>query len=193
MTSDPITASPDGTYIALADGRYTVRFERRLDHPIERVWSAITEPDEILRWLGEAELDLTEGGTVVVRWLNSMTKEQIERYGIEGQEEGDVDEQQVMRGTVARLEPPRLIEYETDTFGELRFELRAEGDGCVLTFSNTVEVPAEQLTQMMAGWHIHLEHLEDALAGGRIEWSTWADDHLDRWAELRDRYEAKRA
>jgi uncharacterized protein YndB with AHSA1/START domain len=32
------------------DGRPALRFERRLNHPIERVWRAITEPAELARW-----------------------------------------------------------------------------------------------------------------------------------------------
>jgi len=32
------------------DGRPALRFERRLDHSIERVWRAVTEPAELARW-----------------------------------------------------------------------------------------------------------------------------------------------
>ncbi|MGH3999163.1 MAG: SRPBCC domain-containing protein [Pseudonocardiaceae bacterium] len=38
-----------GTYIEY-DGRPAVRFERTYPHPIERLWSAITEPAELARW-----------------------------------------------------------------------------------------------------------------------------------------------
>src|SRR4051794_1966291 len=40
------------------DGRPALRFERRLNHPIERVWRAITEPAELARWF-VAETDST--------------------------------------------------------------------------------------------------------------------------------------
>ena len=44
-----------------ADNGYRLRFERRLDHSPERVWRAITEPDELAHWFppGE-ELQVTE-------------------------------------------------------------------------------------------------------------------------------------
>jgi uncharacterized protein YndB with AHSA1/START domain len=32
------------------DGRPALRFERRLDHSVERVWRAVTEPAELARW-----------------------------------------------------------------------------------------------------------------------------------------------
>src|SRR3954447_16876365 len=38
-----------GTYETL-DGRPAVRFERRLDHPVDVVWRAVTEPDELRHW-----------------------------------------------------------------------------------------------------------------------------------------------
>ena len=189
MTPENLTASPDGTYTVLGDGRYAVRFERRFDHTVEKVWAAITEPQEILGWLGEAEVDLAEGGRFVVRWLNTFTAEQAAEYGIEGYEEGMSDT--VMKGTIRRLDPPRLLELDSDIFGTLRFELFDEGETCLLRFSDTFETPAEMLAQSMAGWHMHLEHLGSALEGrGITNWERWADDYLDTWAEIRDRYAA---
>ena len=35
----------DGTLERTDDGRYLVSFERRLTHPVERVWDALTRPD----------------------------------------------------------------------------------------------------------------------------------------------------
>ena len=35
----------DGTLVT-ADGRHVLRFERRLDHPVERVWR-VTESDPL--------------------------------------------------------------------------------------------------------------------------------------------------
>ena len=190
MTPDNLTASPDGTYMALADGRYAVRFERRFAHPIEKVWSAITEPAEIIGWLGEAEVELSEGGRFVVRWLNSFTAEQAATYGIKGHEEGM--EESVMEGEIRRLDPPRLLELDSDIFGTLRFELFDEGESTLLRFSDTLEAPAEMLAQSTAGWHMHLEHLADTLEGRPItNWATWADEYLDAWAEIRDRYSAR--
>ena len=41
----------------------TCRFERLLRHPPEVVWRAITEPDQIDRWMGtRPEIDLRPGG-----------------------------------------------------------------------------------------------------------------------------------
>jgi uncharacterized protein YndB with AHSA1/START domain len=155
------------------DGRDVLRYERRLSHPVDRVWQAITEPEEIVQWLGEAELEPVEGGTVVLRWLNTP-------------------ELTVARGTVTAFDPPRVLEVDTDTHGILRWELEADGDACRLTFTATYpRKDDETRLSLLAGWHIHLDHLADALEGRAQDWRRWMDDQLPRWQEHHDRYAAR--
>jgi Activator of Hsp90 ATPase homolog 1-like protein len=43
------------------DGRPALRFERRYEHSVERVWKAITDPDELRHWFPTgAELEIAE-------------------------------------------------------------------------------------------------------------------------------------
>jgi uncharacterized protein YndB with AHSA1/START domain len=155
------------------DGRHRLRYERRLDHPPERVWRALTNPDELRGWLASAdELELRPGGRVVLRWLNS-------------DDEGNTA---VAHGTVSVCEPPRVLEFDTDIHGRLRWELRPDGSGCALTFSADVELPEEYVTEVVAGWHVHLEFLEDALDGRAIDdWERWP---RDRWERVHEAYVA---
>src|SRR5436190_1999209 len=114
-----------GELRTLDDGRQEIRFERRLAHPVERVWAAITDPCELRAWWGDADVDLAEGGEFVMRWLN-------------------VDEDgngAVMHATITRFEPPRLLETSGDMHGVLRWELKPDGDGTRLTFTSTLELP----------------------------------------------------
>jgi uncharacterized protein YndB with AHSA1/START domain len=154
------------------DGKYVLRFERRLNHPVGEVWAALTEPDRLAEWLAEADLDLVEGGRVELRWQNT-------------DEHGNTA---VARGTISRLEPPRLLEIDTDIHGLLRWELREEHYGCKLTFTNATPAPKNMHAIVLAGWHIHLDHLADALAGHPVNWSTWTGDYWDLWEELRAGY-----
>jgi uncharacterized protein YndB with AHSA1/START domain len=157
-----------------ADDRDVLRFERRLAHPVERVWRAIAEPDEIVKWLAEAELEPREGGKVVLRWLNMP------------------EENAVALGTVKAFDPPRTLELDTDIHGVLRFELTEDDGGCRLTF--TASYPAlddENRLSVLAGWHIHLDHLADALAGHAQDWSRWVQEQLPRWQGHHDRYASR--
>jgi hypothetical protein len=115
------------------DGGRQLRFERRLDHPVEKA-------------------------------------------------------EEVATGTVTVLEPRRVLELDTDSFGVLRWELREELPGSVLTFTNAL--PAhfedEMAPQTLAGWHSHLDLLAEALDGHPM--LDWSKQSLDEWARLRDRY-----
>lgn len=171
------------------DGGRQLRFERRLDHPVEKVWAALTEPDQLEGWLAAAnELELVEGGRVVLRWLNTSKRDEWERYDVILPDDFDPDAEEVVTGTVTVLEPRRVLELDTDSFGVLRWELREELPGSVLTFTNAL--PAhfedEMAPQTLAGWHSHLDLLAEALDGHPM--LDWSKQSLDEWARLRDRY-----
>ena len=163
----------DGTLERRGD-RQVLAFERRLDHPVERVWRALTEPNEIAAWLALAELDLREGGRVVLTWQNIDA-------------EGNTA---VARGTVSALDRPRLLEFDTDIHGVLRWELEPAGEGTLLTFTADVQLPADYELEVLAGWHIHLDHLEHVLGGGTIDWPNWSRVHMPAWERIRAAYEA---
>jgi uncharacterized protein YndB with AHSA1/START domain len=118
------------------DGRPALRFTRRLPHPVERVWRAVSARDELAAWF-VAPLDLTGPGG---------------RF--EAMEEP---------GQVLRAEPPRLLELEWG--GEtLRFELEEDGAGTLLTFVH-VFADAERAANYASGWHAHFDRLDAHLAG----------------------------
>ena len=168
MTNAPTTV--DGT-LEMRGDRHVLRYERRLDHPIETVWAAITQPDELIGWWGNADVDLVEGGRFVLRWLNRM-------------EDGTGA---IMEGTISELEAPRLLElrgvWGTGKPGEvvdwssewpkadvvLRWELEADGGTTNLRFTSTGELPDGALTRTLAGWHWHLDALAKTLAGETVD------------------------
>ena len=62
-----MTTNPPGHVRTLGtlratDGKGVVRLEDRLDADMHDVWSALTEPGRLARWLGEIEGDLRQGG-----------------------------------------------------------------------------------------------------------------------------------
>jgi uncharacterized protein YndB with AHSA1/START domain len=158
--------SPYGTIETREDGTCVLRYERRLRHPIEKVWGALTDPARIEQWWARADVVPAEGGRVRLEWLN-----------------GDA----VAEGHVTRLEPPRTIEFDTDIHGRLLWELRPEGDGTQLTLTVTAQIPDEYLASVRAGWHVHVDFLEDALDGRPVDWENWPQH---RWQVHNDRYEA---
>ena len=144
-----------GTIETLDDGRYVLRYERRLRHPVDKVWNALTDPAQVEEWWARAEVELAEGGRARLEWLN-----------------GDA----VAEGHISRLEPPNTIEFDTDIHGRLLWELRPDGDGTRLTLTVTAELPDDHLASVRAGWHSHLDFLEDALDGRPVDWPNWPKD-----------------
>jgi uncharacterized protein YndB with AHSA1/START domain len=170
MTDDRPVA--DGIVEKAPDGSTQVRFVRRLPHPVERVWAALTDPAELRMWWGATDLDLVDGGRFGLRWLNT-------------DEHGNVA---TLDGTITKLDPPRLLEISaawgftgSDTPGTqttLTWELDPDGDQTLLRFTNTVAAPTQPAstegptsadTRTAAGWHLHLDALATILAGGEVD------------------------
>ncbi len=71
-----MTGSADGSgrvlgWVGTCEGRGAVRMEDRFDTDVEDLWSALTEPRRLSRWLGEVEGDLRVGGQVQARFFAS--------------------------------------------------------------------------------------------------------------------------
>jgi uncharacterized protein YndB with AHSA1/START domain len=176
-------AIADGTVETRADGTTVIRFERRFSHPVERVWEAITDYDQVIRWWGDLDVELVPGGRFVLRWLN----------------EGDQGESSAWKGKITEIEPGRVLET-TGVWGApsawdeapectLRFELVADGDETVLRFTNVVPLPDEFKTKTPAGWHWHLDVLADVLDGGPVRDIV----NVEGWEPIHEAYEEKLA
>ena len=52
-------------------GAAVVHVEDRFDTSVDDLWSAVTDPDRVARWLGEVTGDLREGGHLGLRFTSS--------------------------------------------------------------------------------------------------------------------------
>lgn len=131
-----------GTYLEY-DGRPAVQFERTYSHPIERVWSAITDPDELPAWFpSSVHMDLRVGGTVEFSGdpnLESST------------------------GRILAYDPPHRLGY---TWGgdELHFWIESTGAGCTLTLVNVLEA-RDTASRNATGWTVCLDELRKHING----------------------------
>jgi len=145
-----------------------IRFERRLLHPIEHVWDAITSPARLAEWWlpfpADITVDLREGGRMVMV--------------------ANHDESIRIDCTILRLDPPRLLEHtHVDEGAVMRWELEPAGPGCVLRLSHFVVDPAAAIGQcFVVGLHTSLSRLEPCLHGTPTEWD-W-----DEFAESQRHY-----
>ena len=152
----------------------TVRFERLLPGPIERVWSYLTDPEKRGTWLAKGNMDLRVDGPVELIFHNNQLTSHDEKappkyakYGAEIH----------MTGRVVACEPPRLLTYTwAENFGEaseVTFELAPRGDKVLLTLTHR-KLSRDDMVSVAGGWHTHLDILVDRLEGREPApfWST---------------------
>jgi len=158
--------SANGTYTTV-DGRPAVRFERRLRHPVDAVWRAVTEPGELRHWFpAEVEVDLRVGGRMRFTFAPEVTDD----------------------GEVLELDPPHLFAFLWGV-DVMRFELMQEGGGTRLTMLHVLSEEGEEAAaKTAAGWHLCLDGMERRL-GGDSE-APQPGGVSPEWLE---RYEAYRA
>jgi uncharacterized protein YndB with AHSA1/START domain len=146
-----------GTLHTRADGRFELRFERRLAHPVAKVWRALTDPEHLRAWFpASVDMDLTPGAKLRFE----LVPEAQARHGLS-------DEDMTSYGEMTTVEPPRLLEYTWS--GEiLRWELEPTADGCRLRFTDVFDDRAIAADDG-AGWHVALEALGTALDGRDVD------------------------
>jgi uncharacterized protein YndB with AHSA1/START domain len=151
----------EGT-LAQVEGRWELRFVRRLPHPPEKVWRALTEPGHLAAWFpADMEGDRAAGARLRFVFRNG---------------EGPAAD-----GEMLAYDPPSLLEYR---WGDeiLRFRLEADGHGCVLTLVDVFD-EVGKAARDAAGWHSCLDVLDHHLAGDRAPWPPER-----RWAEVHPGY-----
>jgi uncharacterized protein YndB with AHSA1/START domain len=145
------------------DGAGVIRMEGRYDTDIDDLWSALTDPQRLARWVADVEGDLRIGGVFHASFTS----------GWRGP------------GRVDVCEPPRRL-LVTMTPGQkdqtvIEAELVVVGDQTCLVLEER-GLPLGELAAHGAGWQAHVEDLAAHLAGRqRADWRT-------RWTELTPSY-----
>ena len=167
MTSNAAAGNRIVGTLRVADGKGVVRMEDRFDTDIDDLWSALTDPGRLARWLGEFEGDLRLGGEFRARFFAS---------GWEG------------TGRVDACEPPRHLLVMTKHHRQedeqvVEATLTADGDHTILILEQR-GMPVNLLAAYGAGNQVHIEDLAAHIAGQE------RCDAEARWEELQPSYEA---
>ena len=150
----------------------TVKLERLLPGPVERVWAYITESDKRAKWLCAGEFELRVGGKVRLEFDNNrLSTDQDAPPKYKGREKGS------FVGVVTRLEPKRLLAHtwtwdSGDT--EVTYELTPRGKDVLLTIVHRRVQGRDATASVMGGWDVHTGILADVLNGAepRPFWKT---------------------
>ncbi|MCX6633853.1 MAG: SRPBCC family protein [Acidobacteria bacterium] len=145
---------------------HAIRFERLLPGPVERVWDYLTKSECLVTWLAEGEIDPRAGGQVELRFDVHEVPERAKAGAI-------------IRGVVARFEPPRVLAYSwVDASADrppaespdpvVTFELEGRGSDALLVLTHR-QLPTALMPGFGAGLHTHLGILHARLRGEQPE------------------------
>lgn len=150
--------------------RYSLELDRRLAHPPEKVWRALTERKLLRQWFPcDVEGEWKVGSPLRFTFLHG---------------EGEGLSEEDLRGEVLTVDPPRLLEFRWGD-SRLRCELIPDGDGCRLLFSETL-ADASWGARNAAGWEMCVDNLDLLLQG-----LTVAKFALEVWRRKFGRYVKK--
>lgn len=154
--------------LAAAGNDWDLIVDRVVPHPPARVWTALTDPEDLAQWGPfEAERSLTSTGPV------RLTTR-------------DAGEIQASDERVLMVETGTLVEYSWGS-GVLRWEVHPHEDGARLVlrhrFPDRAEAPS-----YAAGWQLCLQSLSELLRDGTTQSRVGTSAPSYGWEELHEKY-----
>ncbi|QIL19424.1 SRPBCC family protein [Thermomonas sp. HDW16] len=168
-------ANPDANYASVTAPR-TVRLQRLLPGPPERVWAYLTDSNLRRQWLASGDMPASEGSAFAMTWRND------ELTDPPGRKPEGFGSEHTMDSTVVEYDAPRRLVF-TWGGGDVAFDLQPQGDQVLLTVTHRGISDRHNMVMIGAGWHQHLDTL-----AARVS-DTAPEPFWDGWTRLRDEYE----
>jgi uncharacterized protein YndB with AHSA1/START domain len=157
----------------------TLKIERLLPGPIERIWAYLTESELRRQWLASGDMEMKAGSSFELVWRND------ELTDPPGQRPAGFGEEHRMQSRITELDPPRKLAIAWGSTGGVSFELEPKGDNVLLTVIHRRVPERATLLNVSAGWHMHLEILAARATGKETE-PFW-----DGWTRLKQEYDRR--
>lgn len=172
-------AIPETDYAALASPD-TVRLQRLLPGPIERVWRYLTDSNLRRQWLASGDMQPEAGTPFELVWRND------ELTDPPGRKPEGFGEEHRMESTITVFDPPHRLAFTWSGSGDVSFDLEPQGDKVLLTVTHRQLRDRSTMLMVGAGWHMHLDVLVDRLSDRMPSTPFW-----DGWQRLRGEYERR--
>src|SRR5215217_4442707 len=105
----------------------TLRIERLLPGPIERVWAYLTESDLRRQWLASGDMDMKVGTPFELVWRNN------ELTDPPGERPPGFGEEHRIQSEITELDPPRKLAFTFGNAGHITFTLEPKSSKVLLT------------------------------------------------------------
>jgi uncharacterized protein YndB with AHSA1/START domain len=156
MPEKNFTLSTDDGVFYMTTGEAGLTFERIFDRSTSRVWAALTEPDQLAKWLAPTTIEGREGGTITLHLTGGT-----------------------MGGKILKWKKNELIEYVWHNGSSVRWQLLSEGRGRTRLVFTHRKVKESQLVDAAKGWHYHLDALSLVLEGKNVP-----ENPVEAWDEI---------
>ena len=157
----------------------TLKIQRLLPGPIERVWAYLTESELRRQWLAAGEMELKVGAAFELVWRNN------ELTNPPGQRPSGFGEEHRMKSQITELDPPKKLAITWGSTGGVSFELEPRGNEVLLTVIHRRLPDRAMLLMVGPGWHMHLDVLVARMRGKEAE-PFW-----DGWSRLKKEYDRR--
>ncbi len=157
----------------------TLKIQRLLPGPIERIWAYLTDSDLRRKWLASGEMQMKAGAPFELTWRNN------ELTDPPGNRPPGFSGEHSMKSRIVEVDPPHKLTFTWGESGEVTFELAPAGERVLLTVIHR-RLPDRNMTLMVgAGWHMHLDVLVARVSG------TEPEPFWDGWVRLKQEYDRR--
>jgi uncharacterized protein YndB with AHSA1/START domain len=157
----------------------TLKIQRLLPGPIERIWAYLTQSDLRRQWLAAGQMEMRISASFEFVWRND------ELTDPPGQRPPGLSDEHRMRSRIIELDPPRKLAIAWGPSGEVSFELDPKGNEVLLTVIHRRLPDRATILKVGAGWHMHLDILV-ARSTGKEPAPFW-----DGWSRLWEEYDRR--
>lgn len=152
----------------------TLRVERTLPAPIDRVWTYLVDPDKRATWLAGGTMARQPGGVFDLRFEHTKLTDEEAPERFAGYRKPHLQQSKLLR-----MEAPTLLTISWDEGGanasEVSFELTPQGDDSTrLVLTHRRLADRKETLSVAGGWHAHLDVLVDVIQGKKPQgfWTT---------------------
>jgi uncharacterized protein YndB with AHSA1/START domain len=157
----------------------TLKIQRVLPGPIERVWDYLTNSELRRKWLAAGDMDAKAGAPFELVWKND------ELTDPPGNKPDGFGSEHRMQSKIIEADPPRKLAFEWQGGGDVTFTLESRADNRVLlTVVHRRLRDRNTMLMVSAGWHAHLDVLAAAING-----TTQSEPFWDHWSRLKQDYD----
>lgn len=157
----------------------TLKIQRLLPGPIERVWAYLTDSKLRRQWLAAGDMEMKVGAAFELVWRNN------ELTDPPGKRPAGFGDEHRMQSRITEFDPPRRLSIAWQGSGDVSFELTPKGKEVLLTIIHRRLPDRATLLKVGPGWHTHLDVLV-ARATGKEPEPFW-----DEWSRLQKEYDRR--